>query len=61
MNIVKTMRGSNEPHLYTERSSPTGLSMSRHASYKGQSCIIGLNSIFFLIYSFCVTDWVMNS
>jgi hypothetical protein len=28
-----------EPHPYPERSSPTRLSMSGHASYKGWSCI----------------------
>jgi len=33
------MCGSDETHPYPERSSPTTLSTSGHASYKGRSCI----------------------
>jgi hypothetical protein len=32
--MVKTMCGSDEPHSYPERSSPTRMSTSGHASYK---------------------------
>jgi len=34
------MCGSDEHHPHPERSSPTRLSTSEHASYKGRSCII---------------------
>jgi len=40
INIVKTMYGSDEPQPYPERNSPTRLSMSGHASYKGRSCTV---------------------
>jgi len=33
------MSGSDEPHPYPKSNSPTRLSTSRHASYKGRSCI----------------------
>ena len=33
------MCGSDESHPYPERSSPTRLSTSGHASYTGRSCI----------------------
>ena len=59
INIVKTMCGSDEPHPYTERSSPTRLSTSGHASYKGRSCItnfeahkIGRMSILLTLFYF---------
>jgi len=34
------MCGSDEPHPYPERSSPTRLSTSEHESYKGRSCLV---------------------
>ena len=34
------MCGSYKPHLYPERSSPTRLSKTGHASYIGRSCIV---------------------
>ena len=36
---MKTVCGSDEPHPHPERSSPTRLSTSGHASYKGRSCV----------------------
>ena len=39
VKIVKTMCGSDEPRPYPERSSPTRLSTTGRASYKGRSCI----------------------
>jgi len=37
---MKTMCGSDEPHPYPERSSPTRLRTSGHASYKRSSCTV---------------------
>jgi len=34
------MCGSDEPHPHPEGSSPTRVSTSEHARYKGRSCIL---------------------